>query len=115
MSEPGRAASPAFVLDCGADEAICEDPCFEVTDLGMSFNTQWEFSVGTQLSIALTTPATDGTQSRISCEGTVVSCGPVEHGCHRVVLMFDEETPGKAEALRTAAALMAAKPTRLHG
>ena len=92
--------TPTLVLDYGTDEIGCEDTSFEVSQRGMSFQSQWEFPIGTRLSVALTFPDDGGEQHRLSCEGVVVSCESTKPHCFHAILLFDDSSAPCAEMMR---------------
>ena len=80
----------SICLDCGADEAACLAGDLEISRRGMRFKSPWQFSLGSQLDVALRCIGEDGEPSRVSVEGLVVDCQEITpHSFHVTVLFLD--------------------------
>jgi len=66
---------PSLCLDYGADEQVC-DSSFSLSERGMRFVSRWQFSLGTQLSVACVWPEARLGKKRMMLEGIVVWCEP---------------------------------------
>lgn len=66
--------TPSFILDYGADAECGGGGPVEISERGMRFQSRWQFSIGTQLSIALHHLHPRLGLSRVSLEGIVVWC-----------------------------------------
>ena len=64
---------PSLCLDYGVDEQLCGDS-FSFSERGMRFISRWQFSLGTQLSVACVWPHARLGTSRVTLEGIVVWC-----------------------------------------
>lgn len=67
-------ALPTLFLDYGADAEICEAGALEVSERGMRFQSRWQFSIGTQLSVVLQHLDPRLGPRRMMIEGIVVWC-----------------------------------------
>jgi len=95
-SEP-NGISPSIYLDYGADGHACTGEGFEICERGMRFSSRWQFTIGTQLSVAFSCQDTDGKIQRAATEGIIVDCEQVGRGCYTTTLLFLE----LGEPLRT--------------
>ena len=73
---------PSLCLDYGADEQVCESS-FSLSERGMRFISRWQFSLGTQLSVACVLPDGRFPGRRVVLEGIAVWCEPVAEIPHR--------------------------------
>lgn len=64
---------PSLCLDYGVDEQRC-DTSLSISERGMRFISRWQFSLGTQLSVACVWPHSRLGTSRVTLEGIVVWC-----------------------------------------
>ena len=88
-SEP-KGISPSIYLDYGADGHACQEDGFEICERGMRFSSRWQFSIGTQLSVAFSCQDTDGKIQRAATEGIIVDCEKVGCKCYTTTLLFLE-------------------------
>lgn len=90
-SEPDPAGlSPSIYLDYGADGHSCSEDGFEICERGMRFSSRWQFSLGTQLSVAFSFQDSEGKIQRASTEGTIVDCEQIACKCYMTTLLFLE-------------------------
>ena len=88
-SAPGG-ISTSIYLDYGADEHDCTDQGFEICERGMRFSSRWQFTIGTQLSVAFSCQDCRGESKRIATEGIIVDCEQVACKCYMTTLLFLE-------------------------
>lgn len=107
-SEPksvGR--SPSLFLECGAD-ADAPSGGVDISERGMRFESRWQFTIGTQLSVALHHMHPRLGLSRVTIEGIVVWCESKASGRYESTLLFlelpDELRPSLREFSHTLAA-----------
>ncbi|HEX8295395.1 MAG TPA: PilZ domain-containing protein [Chthoniobacteraceae bacterium] len=81
---------PALYLDYGADADIGGHNALEISDRGMRFESRWQFSIGTRLSVALQYLDSRLGQTRVTVEGIVVWCEPRPDKRHESTLLFLE-------------------------
>ena len=87
-------------LDYGADAQSCEDDdAVEVSDRGMRLRSRWQFSIGTQLSVAFVRQHPRRPTTRLSAEGIVVWCEPCG-GEYESTLLFLELPDELKQSLR---------------
>jgi hypothetical protein len=82
--------APSFFLDYGVDAERGACGSVEISERGMRFICRWQFSIGTQLSIALHHMHPRLGLSRITVEGIVVWCEPTADKRHESTLLFLE-------------------------
>jgi hypothetical protein len=82
--------APSFFLDYGVDAELGEAGSVEISERGMRFQCRWQFSIGTQLSIALHHMDPRLGLSRIAVEGIVVWCEPTANKRYESTLLFLE-------------------------
>jgi len=87
-NESGGPLASLF-LDCGADADLAPG-AFEVSERGMCFASRWQFSIGTQLSVALHRLHPRLGLSRVTIEGIVVWCEPTPDHRFESTLLFLE-------------------------
>jgi hypothetical protein len=81
--------SPSLFLDSGVDaDRACG--AVEISERGMRFVCRWQFSIGTQLSVALHHMHPRLGLSRVTIEGIVVWCEPAAAGRYESTLLFLE-------------------------
>jgi hypothetical protein len=82
---------PSIFLDYGTDGASGEDAECEVCERGMRFKSQWQFDLGTVLSIAFAFE--EGSPQRVEAEGIVIECTPGGERGHLTTLAFLDLPP----------------------
>ncbi|HYR58104.1 MAG TPA: PilZ domain-containing protein [Chthoniobacteraceae bacterium] len=82
--------SPSFYLDYGVDAQHGACGTVEISERGMRFESRWQFSIGTQLSIALQHVHPRLGLSRVTVEGIVVWCEPTAGKRYESTLLFLE-------------------------
>ena len=90
---------PSLCLDYGADEQRC-DNSVSVSERGMRFIPRWQFSLGTQLSVACVWPHARLGTSRVTLEGIVVWCELTGTDCFESTLLFLELPEDLKQTLR---------------
>lgn len=81
---------PCLYLDSGADEERGACGSVEISELGMRFESRWQFSVGTQLSVALHHFHPRLGLARVKLEGIIVWCEPTPDKRYDSTLLFLE-------------------------
>ena len=110
-SEPKSAPiglAPSFYLDYGVDAESGERGSVEISERGMKFQCRWQFSIGTQLSIALQHMHPRLGLSRVAVEGIVVWCEPTTEKRYESTLLFLELPDELRPCLREFSHLVAA-------
>lgn len=88
-------------LDFGADAQTCEDDdAVEISERGMRLRSRWQFSIGTQLSVAFVCEHPRRPSSRLTAEGIVVWCEPCSGGEYESTLLFLELPDELKQSLR---------------
>jgi hypothetical protein len=82
--------NPSFYLDYGADAESGPGTSLEISERGMRFESRWQFSIGTQLSIALQHMHPRLGLTRVTLEGIVVWCQPTTGKRFENTLLFLE-------------------------
>ncbi len=82
--------TPSFFLDYGADAERGASGSVDISERGMRFQCRWQFSIGTQLSIALHHVHPRLGLSQITVEGIVVWCEPTTEKRYESTLLFLE-------------------------
>jgi len=104
--QPSAGLSPSLFLECGADQD-CASGAVEISERGMRFVSRWQFSIGTQLSVALHRIHPRLGHSRVTIEGIVVWCESAEGQRFDSTLLFlelpDELRPSLREFSHPAA------------
>lgn len=93
---------PSLCLDYGVDEQLC-DNSLSFSERGMRFISRWQFSLGTQLSVACVWPHARLGTSRVTLEGIVVWCGrirDVEEPAFDTTVLFLELPDELRQSLR---------------
>jgi hypothetical protein len=81
---------PCLYLDCGADEERAVSGSVEISERGMRFASRWQFSIGTQIAVALHHFHPRLGLSRVRLEGIVVWCEPTTGKRYDSTLLFLE-------------------------
>jgi hypothetical protein len=82
--------SHSLYLDYGADAQRCGLGDIDLSERGMRFTSRWQFSIGTQLSVALVHCHPRLGPCRMTLEGIVVWCEPKAAKGHESTLLFLE-------------------------
>ncbi len=82
--------TPSFYLDYGVDAECGAGGSVEISERGMRFESRWQFSIGTQLSIALQHVHPRLGPSRVTVEGIVVWCERTAGKRYESTLLFLE-------------------------
>ena len=82
--------APSIYLDYGVDAKSCSNGTLELSERGIRFESQWQFEVGTHLSIALSQMHPRLGLCRMSVEGIVVWCEPRGEKCYENTILFLE-------------------------
>ena len=82
--------APSFYLDYGVDAEHGASGSVEISERGMKFECRWQFSIGTQLSIALHHKHPRLGLSRVAIEGIVVWCEQTAEKRYESTLLFLE-------------------------
>lgn len=82
--------APSFFLDYGVDAERGECGSVDISERGMRFQCRWQFSIGTQLSVALQYLHPRLGLSRVTLEGTIVWCEPTTGKRFESTLLFLE-------------------------
>lgn len=82
--------SPSLYLDWGADAERGRLGTVEVSERGMKFEARWQFSIGTQLAVALHFMHPRLGLQRVTVEGIVVWCEPTAGKRFESTLLFLE-------------------------
>ena len=82
--------SPALYLDYGADAQVCAHGDLDISERGMRFNSRWQFSIGTQISVALVQMDPQRGLCRMAVDGLVVFCEPKGDKGYENTLLFLE-------------------------
>jgi hypothetical protein len=80
---------PSISLDYGADETSGGAE-FTISERGMRFESRWQFSIGTQLSVSCAWKHPRLGQRRMTIEGIVVWCEPGSESGYETTLLFLE-------------------------
>ncbi len=101
--------TPSLFLDYGADAQTCDTADLDVSERGMRFNSRWQFSIGTQLSVLLVHMDTQRGLCRTAIDGLVVWCEPKPGKGYESTLLFlelpDELKPSLREFSHSLAAV----------
>jgi hypothetical protein len=88
-------------LDYGADAQSCEDDdAVEISERGMRLRSRWQFSIGTQLSVAFVCHHPRRGTTRLTAEGIVVWCEPCGGKEYESTLLFLELPDELKQSLR---------------
>lgn len=68
-----------------------------VSERGMSFQSRWQFTIGTELAVSCAWPGAGRQSTRLSLQGVVVGCAPHPAGGYDTTLLF-LEVPDEARA-----------------
>jgi len=90
---------PSISLDYGVDETSGGAE-FTLSERGMRFESRWQFSIGTQLSVACVWQHPRGGAQRMTLEGVVVWCEPGTESGYETTLLFLELPDELRPALR---------------
>ena len=85
-----RGVFPSLYLDYGADADGGHEAAVEISERGMKFSSHWQFSIGTQLSVALQHMDPRLGLARMTIEGVVVWCEPAAGKRYESTLLFLE-------------------------
>lgn len=91
---------PTLFLDYGADAENCGQGALEISERGMRFESRWQFSIGTQLSVSLQRLHPRLGQNRVTIEGIVVWCEPRDGKRYESTLLFLELPDELKQSLR---------------
>ena len=91
---------PSLYLDYGADADGGREAAVEICERGMKFQSPWQFSIGTQLSVALQHLDPQSGPTRMTIEGIVVWCVPTEGKRYESTLLFLELPDEQRDRLR---------------
>jgi PilZ domain len=80
----------SFHLDDAAGLQQCSTGAVEISERGLRFTCPWSFTIGTQLSVAVTDMHPRLGLCRMSLEGIVVWCEPRGEQGHETTLLFLE-------------------------
>lgn len=61
-----------------------------VSERGMSFQSRWQFPIGTELAVSCAWPGADQQPTRLTLQGAVVGCAPNPAGGYDTTLLFLE-------------------------
>lgn len=100
--------APNFYLDYGVDAERGTSGSVEISERGMRFTSRWQFSIGTQLAIALQHLHPRLGLTRVTVEGIVVWCEPVGEKRYESTLLFLELPDELRPCLREFSHLVAA-------
>ena len=82
--------SPCFYLDYGVDAEHAACGTVDISERGMRFVSRWQFTIGTQLSIALQHMHPRLGLTRVTLEGIVVWCEAAQDKRYESTLLFLE-------------------------
>ncbi len=95
----GCGCPASICLDCGTDECPCDAGDLEVSERGMRFKSPWQFSLGSQLAVAMDRCGEDGKTVRVKAEGLVVDCEEIAPSRFHVTVLFLELSNDSQEAI----------------